>query len=139
VEVHDLAWTYDAIRLTEPGDPDWRFKEDLWIYRPGATESEQLPVSDTGNKKVSGPDLLEVLNELGAEGWELITETTRESTIGKRRGWPDSGHPIVRQWTLKRPAAQSGAEVTPRGRYGNSLGASAPTFHSPSSLTIGTK
>ncbi len=109
-EYMSVVWTYDAKLLPGPADDGkWAFKEDFWIWHPGAETADHRPLRDTEDKDVSGPDILEILNELGAEGWELVSETVRESSAGKRRGWPEAAHPIVRQWTLKRRAAVTDA------------------------------
>lgn len=102
-EYMSIVWRYQAERLPSPNDaPKWGFKEDFYVWHPGAKEPDFRPQRDSEDGAVSGPDSLEILNELGAEGWELIGELVRESTVGKRYGWPEAGHPIIRQWTLKR-------------------------------------
>jgi hypothetical protein len=102
-----VVWTYEAIMLPRSAPNaklKWRFKRDFYIWRPGAAESDHRPVYDSEDKEVSGPNGLEILNELGAEGWELAGETISESIVGKRFGWPEAGHPVRREWTLKRTA-----------------------------------
>jgi len=109
-EYMSISWTHNAKLLPGPADDrKWAFKEDFWIWHPGAETAEHRPLRDTQDEDVSGTDILEILNELGAEGWELIGETLRESAAGKRRGWPEAAYPIVRQWTLKRRLAVTDA------------------------------
>ena len=100
-----IVWAYEAISLSTSRDnPKWRYKKDFYIWHPGATEADHRPVSDSEDKEVSGPNSLDLLNELGKEGWELVGEMISESAIAKRLGWPDAGYPIRREWTLKRPS-----------------------------------
>ncbi|HEX3733776.1 MAG TPA: hypothetical protein VHU86_01355 [Solirubrobacterales bacterium] len=109
-EYMSVVWTYEAKPL--PGSAEnrqWAFKEDFWIWHPGAETAEHRPYKDTQEKNVSGTPLLTILNEFGAQGWEVITETLRESAAGKRRGWPEAAYPIVRQWLLKRRVAVTDA------------------------------
>ena len=109
-----IVWEYEAISLPGPTDNSkWRFKRDFYIWRPGATESDHRPVSDTDDKELSGPTVLELLNELGAEGWELVSATESESIIGRRRGWPETGYPVRREWTLKRLVEPAATEPKP--------------------------
>jgi hypothetical protein len=108
-EYMSVVWTYEAKPLPSPAeDGQWAFKEDFWIWHPGAETAEHRPYRDT-EKDIAGTGLIAILNELGAEGWELVAETVRESTAGKRRGWPEAAHPILRQWLLKRRVAAANA------------------------------
>jgi hypothetical protein len=51
---------------------------------------------------VKGIQLLDVMNDLGSEGWELVGEEVTESAVGKRYGWSEAGFPIIRTRTFKR-------------------------------------
>jgi hypothetical protein len=109
-EYMSVLWTYEAKLLPGPANNrQWAFKEDYWIWHPGAETAEHRPYRDSEDESVSGADNLAILNELGAEGWELIGETVRESAAGERRGWPEGAHPILRQWILKRRVAAPAA------------------------------
>ena len=55
---------------------------------------------------------MQVLNELGAEGWELVSEEADRSYVSRSdsspiQGWGGSpiSNPIRKRWTFKRPAA----------------------------------
>jgi hypothetical protein len=48
------------------------------------------------------------LNKLGGEGWEMISETTPESTIiSQQYGWNEVGVPVLYRWMLKRRVGSS--------------------------------
>jgi hypothetical protein len=73
---------------TQAGEPGY------WITRP-YTDAEKAP----GDVKLS-----QLLNDLGAEGWELISHTIPKSVVlSKWLGWPNVGGPIEMTWTFKRP------------------------------------
>ena len=100
-----IVWVYEAIPLPGPIEQrKWRFKKDFYIWEPGAPEADHRPVSDTQDEEVAGPNVLDLLNELGEKGWELVEGTISETTVGKRYGWPEVGYPIRREWTLRRPS-----------------------------------
>jgi hypothetical protein len=100
-----IVWMYEAIPLPSPPDQSkWRFKKDFYIWEPGASEADHRPVSDTEDEEVEGPNSLELLNELGAKGWELVETSAGETTLGKRYGWPEVAYSVRREWTLKRPS-----------------------------------
>ena len=80
-----LVWNYSVAprKGTEPSDNDWVYKRDFYIWRPGAEEADHRAVMDSEDESVSGPSLTEILNELGAEGWELIDTRDTGSLVGK--------------------------------------------------------
>lgn len=90
------AYTFD----TEGPVPTWR--QTFSIHRAGqATEERPYWSSETPDD--TGPSLLEILNELGAEGWELVNDTVNDSKImDERGGWAEVGTPIARQYLFKR-------------------------------------
>lgn len=67
-----------------------------YVYRPGQSE-------ETIDSKHLNFD--SYLNDLGNEGWELVSESVRETTlISPVYGWEMVGHPVRIVWTFKRPA-----------------------------------
>ncbi|HYH54558.1 MAG TPA: hypothetical protein VD761_10555 [Solirubrobacterales bacterium] len=55
---------------------------------------------DDGAEMVKIQDLL---NEFGAQGWELVSETVMDTTIvSDHAGWSKVGTPIEIRWILKR-------------------------------------
>lgn len=107
-EYLNLTWTYEAekievpeflpIHRVQPPEPKWIYKEEFRIRRPGTTESEQLHSGNTG----STPHFSSVLNDLGAEGWELVGFEATASRVGKYLGWSEVGYPVARNWVFKR-------------------------------------
>jgi hypothetical protein len=48
----------------------------------------------------------ELLNELGSDGWEMVTESLRKSVIyGQSMGWSNVGSPVEIVWHFKRLAS----------------------------------
>jgi hypothetical protein len=44
-----------------------------------------------------------LLNEFGAEGWELVSEAVLDNTIvSNHAGWPKVGTPVEVRWIMKR-------------------------------------
>lgn len=97
-----MSWTYSARRKKGTSD-QWAYQRDLYIWLPGAEEADHRPISDSEDESVSGPSALDVLNELGAEGWELANRETTSSALGKYYGWAEASFPVATLWTLKRP------------------------------------
>lgn len=121
-----LSWTYSAEQRTlisgppglatsevaAPGEATyWYFWETFYIWRPGAEKAETRDgwASDKKEKFLS---TMQVLNELGAEGWELVSEEADRSYVSRSdsspiQGWGGSpiSNPIRKRWTFKRPAA----------------------------------
>jgi len=99
-----VVWNYSIAPRegTVPSDNDWVYKKDLYIWRPGATKADHRPVMDSEDKSVSGPSLVEILNELGAEGWELIDTQQTGSVVGKTLGWYEGSYPISSTRTFRR-------------------------------------
>lgn len=88
------VWYLTSTEVSRPGQSQ-TWSQEYWISRPGA-EQEQLAAA--------GVDFDVLLNEFGAEGWELVSENTRDSVvIAEQRGWPNVGTPVSIVWTFKRP------------------------------------
>ena len=66
-----------------------------WLMRTGVPAEHRL---------AEDVDFDALLGELGTDGWELVTEHTRETVIfGEMHGWKNVGSPVSMMWTFKRP------------------------------------
>lgn len=78
-------------------------KHDFYIWRPGQAKAEIRHQWSEKDPEAEGPHSGDLLNELGAEGWELVSDVVTESAVGTTQsGWDRGGFPIKREWTLKR-------------------------------------
>ena len=68
------------------------------IFRPG--EPVQSRTYDASESSALG---FELLNELGAEGWELVNTVIERSTVAAAQGYDTTGAPIATTHTFKRP------------------------------------
>ena len=104
-----VVWVYSAKKLSQdPAKHEFAFKKDLFIWHPGAGEADVRPLWSSADADVVG-NCLDVLNELGAEGWELVTEVVMDSTVGPREDWGEVGYPVRQRWLFKRRAESAGA------------------------------
>jgi hypothetical protein len=101
-EYMSVIWVNSVEEVSR--DPvKYGWANDLYIWRPGAEEAERLPEWSSRDKSVTGPSELDVLNELGAEGWELVGREVLDSVVGKlSSGWSEGGFPVRTRATLKR-------------------------------------
>lgn len=90
-----LAEEYSVSTAAVGGFGQW---VKLWhIRRPGATTSEVVG----GESHAT-----EFLNQLGSEGWELVSNTVVETTIVPgQRGMAEVGTQVLQTWTFKRPVS----------------------------------
>jgi hypothetical protein len=94
-----------GLDLTFPPQPEekyWARTTTHFIFRPGADDPEELAGTPT-EAPDNGTYTCGLLNQLGAEGWELVSDVVSHSTVSTFWGWPNtSSFPIHREWTLKR-------------------------------------
>lgn len=95
------AWEYLVVyysaSFTSEGSLPRAWKHEMYVRRPGTSEYEPQ----------SRDDLVLLFNELGAEGWEMIGESVRESVIvTSNRGFNEPSQPIAIMWIFKRPVAE---------------------------------
>ena len=97
---------HSRLRLDRPTEEVyWHQTHTFFIWRPGSKKAEERAGWSTDNDKPGGA--LPVLNELGAEGWELVDRSTVSSSSGSSRlGWAGAAWPVEIIWTLKRPIAE---------------------------------
>ena len=94
--VHDVAGGSNADPLVNLAlsDPVW--SREFVIWRPDG-DRERRP---------DGPGaLVALLDELGAAGWELASESTLRTAVTSDAAGDDMGVPALVRWTFKRPAA----------------------------------
>lgn len=82
----------------------WWKEQAYYIWLPGAKEAETRLGWTTGDEDTR-TNTLDILNELGAEGWEVVTHLIRKSAMGPVLGRDTAGYPIETQLVLKRPMA----------------------------------
>jgi hypothetical protein len=92
-----VAWNLTASAPTAPGEA-WRLEGVFQISRPGA-------VVETRRYDGAQPSALgfELLNDLGAEGWEMISSVVERSTVAPAQGYQTAGVPIASTQVFKRP------------------------------------
>jgi hypothetical protein len=113
-EYLSVVWTYNCKALDaseQTPDKQWEFWESMYVWRPGAEKPETF---DTRKPDEQGrkPDVLSVLNALGAEGWELASSEVDRNRVSRSsgtglQGWGTTpiGDGIRRRYFLKRPLA----------------------------------
>jgi hypothetical protein len=104
-------WEYLSVVWTLTAKPEWDNKWSMesgyHIWRPGAGEPE---VRKTDGATVS-PLGHEIINELGGEGWELVSETVTRSAVSTAQGYPTAGVPIATSLIFKRPVDSGAKQV----------------------------
>ena len=86
----DWAWWYEQ-------------KFDIWL--PGATEPDIRLAWETGEEGYKA-SFLDIFNEMGADGWELVSQTVRNNAMGRSQGFETASFPIRIYTVFKRPAAE---------------------------------
>ncbi len=112
-EYATLYWTENRTSFNHPAGTGWKWEQKFELWWPGADKSEIIGKSvhiwNPGNK----PDELDsvaegitklsgVLNTLGAEGWELISETVRSTAVNSGDGYAATGRPVSFSYLFKR-------------------------------------
>ena len=93
-----VAWNLTATPPASPSEA-WTLEGAFHISRPGG-------VVETRRYDGALPPTLgfELLNELGADGWELVSNTVERSTVAAAQGYQTAGVPIASTQIFKRPA-----------------------------------
>lgn len=95
-------WEYMTIMWVAKKDPQ---ENNFLIWQPGDKKDELRRQWSKADPDLDGPNARDLLNEFGADGWELVSDVVTESAVGKTlSGWDEGGFPIRREWTLKRRA-----------------------------------
>ena len=79
------------------------WEEAIYIRRPGIPEEKRVMWNPTMTEYSASVTFPIVLNELGDDGWELVSEVVYSSTIVPSQGHDRTGRPISVLFTLKRP------------------------------------
>ncbi len=88
-----VSWRQDTNWATKRPDEPVTWDETYGISRPGSESWETLPHKS----------FVDVANELGAEGWELVSQTVNKTTVVRGHGYDEIGAPVGTLWTFKRP------------------------------------
>jgi hypothetical protein len=93
-----VAWNLIATAPVAPGE-SWKLEGAIQISRPGVAGV------DSRRYDASAPSTLafDVLNELGADGWELVSHVVERSTVAPAQGYETAGVPIASTQIFKRP------------------------------------
>ena len=94
-----VAWSLTATPPASPSEA-WTLEGAFHISRPGAYGAETSRY-DGAHASSLGFDLL---NELGADGWELVGNTVERSAVAPTQGYQTAGAPIATTQIFKRPA-----------------------------------
>jgi hypothetical protein len=98
---HQVANRWDYLTLTwmhsATGTGDALQYESKWLVRPAHTGVETQRPADEA--------LVDVLADLGKDGWELVTETIQSYAEVAKTGFPTATTPLRVRWILKRPLA----------------------------------
>lgn len=92
-----VDWQLDA----EPFRQTWRYDLVLRVRsQDGQTTEHRHPYP------LDGDPTVRLLNDLGAEGWEMVTACLTENAIAgsARRGHVPASYPTGFSWQFKRPA-----------------------------------
>jgi hypothetical protein len=97
-------------RVKVPQRPPFDEEEEYWAYTniiciwlPGAEEADERLAWSSEESDQTRTNVLTVLNELGAEGWELVSRVIQSNAMGKSNlGWTTAGWPIETVWSMKR-------------------------------------
>jgi hypothetical protein len=119
-EYATVAWTDKTKRITK-ADPEyhqlpakvqaqweelgwnhygWR-EQTYFIWFPGATKADERQAWRAGEDEYK-VKFVDVMNELGADGWEAVTHVVQASAVGPNLGHDPAGYPIRAQVLLKR-------------------------------------
>ena len=94
-----VAWNLTATPPTAASEA-WGLVGSFQISRPGAEGVETRTYDATRVSTVA----FDLLNELGAEGWELATHVVERSTVTQAQGYETVGVPVASTQIFKRPA-----------------------------------
>jgi hypothetical protein len=94
-----LSW---AMTATPPDavSNEWRLEASFHIFRPGALSAETRTYDGTQPSTLG----FELLNELGGEGWELVSNVVERTAVAPAQGYQTAGVPIATTQIFTRPA-----------------------------------
>jgi hypothetical protein len=120
-EYASVVWT-DSLRKVTPADPEFELapadvrvnmtsqgldfaywcEQKFYIWLPGASEADIRVSWETGEGDLK-VTVLDVFNEVGADGWELVSQTVKNNAMGRSQGRDTTSFPIRIQTLFKRP------------------------------------
>ena len=92
-----LSWAMTATPPDEVSDV-WRLEASFHIFRPGAVVAETRTYDGTQASMLG----FELLNELGADGWELVSSVVERTAVAPAQGYQTAGVPIATTQIFKR-------------------------------------
>jgi hypothetical protein len=95
-----VTWTLTATPPAATGQP-WRLEGAYRIVHAGHAEVRTRTYDATA-PSTAGDDLLA---ELGAEGWELVSHVIDRTAVAPSQGYETAGVPIASRQIFKRPLA----------------------------------
>ena len=94
-----LTVTHVRFAVAADGDKPQAWDDYYFVLRPGAEDAETHKEIDTA-RPVLWRDLL---NELGQEGWELVTSDVLDhAVVSTSLGWSDVSTPVRVRYAFKR-------------------------------------
>ena len=114
-----VAWSLTATPPPEASEA-WGLQGVFQISRPGTAEVETRRYDGARSSALG----FELLNELGAEGWELVSNTVERSAVAPTQGYQTAGVPIASTQIFKRPVESPRRRRPPSGAGGST---SAPS------------
>jgi hypothetical protein len=105
-----VAWSLTATPPSREGEA-WGLEGVYQISRPASTwvETRRYDVAQGATLA------FELLNELGAEGWELVSHTIERNAVAPAQGYQTAGIPIASMQIFKRPVEPARARRSPSG------------------------
>jgi hypothetical protein len=94
-----VRWNLTATAPTAPSEP-WGLVGSIHISRPGTAS----PETRTYDASLVSTIVFDLLNELGADGWELASHVVERSTVTQAQGYQTVGVPVGSVQIFKRPA-----------------------------------
>ena len=85
-----LTW---VLTITKTGDAVTR--DSRWLIRGHDGTESTRPGTDV---------LVDILGDLGGDGWELVSEAVQSTTVEAAQGYNGATTPMRVRWILKRPA-----------------------------------
>jgi hypothetical protein len=112
-EYKAILWVSSAELRNEGRHPSgalkkkWYYRSEFQIYESGKDPERHLSASTySEDEDAETVNIQDLLAKLGAEGWELVSESVMDSVIfEKSEGWSQVGAPIKIRWTMKRRGA----------------------------------
>jgi hypothetical protein len=96
-----VAWTLTATPPATAADA-WNLQGAFHVSRPGVSGAE----TRTYDGAQSSTLMFDLLNEFGADGWELVSNVVERSTVAPAQGYQTAGVPIASTQIFKRPVVE---------------------------------